>query len=109
MEIYSYFKKHLGPRSMSAGLRLRFDEGHGDPGLRFGADVSHEYQAAIGKGLEDGLSIRFSDSRNTVSIRVESTDEDHVDSSEMAFYLAARCAIEQAFVLTHVKLEDLKS
>lgn len=109
MEIYSYFTKHLGPRSMSAGLGVHFDENLGEPGIHFRATVSSEYQPAIVKGLEDGLAIRFPDSLNTASINIERADEHPFNSSQFAFYLAARCVIEQAYILRLVKPEDLKS
>ncbi len=109
MEIYSYYNKNLGPKSQSAGLRVQFIENRGEPGIHYKTDVGHEYRAAIVKGLEDGLAIRFPDSRHTASITIEASDEHPIDSCPNAFYLTARCIIEQAYVLSHITLEDSKS
>ena len=93
---------------MSAGLRVDFDQVRGEPGIHYDADVSQEYRAAIVKGLEDGLAIRFPDSGNSLSIRIKQSDEHPVDSCALSFYLVARCVVEQAYTLIHAR-RDLVS
>ena len=100
LEVYGYFKKHLGPRLMSAGLRLQFHYNQA-PGIHFKAAVSEEYREAILKGIKDGMSIRFLDFPATGSIWITEVTEHPVDSSQIAFYQAARCAIEEAYALAH--------
>jgi len=92
---------------MSAGLRvsLSFNDA---PGIHYKAAISEEYRAAIAQGLRDGLAIRFADSMDKASIWISEVNEDPVDSSQMAFYLVARCVIDQAHTLTHVKLNELR-
>ena len=107
MEIYGYFKRHLGPRMSGAGLRVQFH--YNQPsGIHYKTSVSEEYKSAIVKGLEDGMAIRFPDRLKTASIWITEVNEHPVDSSRMAFYQAARCVIEQAYTITKVKPTDLE-
>lgn len=71
------------------------------PGIHFKAAVSEEYREAILKGIKDGMSIRFPDFPATGSIWITEVTEHPVDSSQIAFYQAARCAIEEAYALAH--------
>lgn len=106
VEVYGYFKKHLGPRFMGAGLRLQFHYNQ-TPGIHFKTVVSEEYRGAILKGIKDGMSIRFPDFFETGSVWITEVAEHPVDSSQMAFYQVARCVIEQAYALTQMKREHL--
>jgi hypothetical protein len=102
LEVYGHFRQNLGPRHMAAGLRLQF---HYDqiPGTHFKAAVSEEYREAITKGIKDAMSVRFPDFPETGSVWITEASEHPVDSSPWAFYLAARCVIEQAYALTQLK------
>jgi hypothetical protein len=102
VEVYGHFSKHLGPRYMAAGLRLQFHDNQ-IPGIHFKVAVSEEYREAITKGIEDGMSFRFPDFPETGSVWITEATEHPVDSSRWAFYLAARCVIEQAYALTQLK------
>lgn len=62
---------------------------------------------AILKGIGDGMSLRFPDFPKTGSIWVTEISEHPVDSSEWAFYLAARCVVEEAYALTQVERSEL--
>jgi hypothetical protein len=93
VEVYGHFRKHLGPRSMGAGLRLQFHYNQ-IPGIHFKVAVSEEYKGAILKGIKEGMSARFPDFPKTGSVWITEVTEDPVDSSQVAFYLAARCVIE---------------
>lgn len=102
VEIYGHFRKHLGPRYMAAGLRLQFHYNQ-IPGIHFKVAVSEEYKVAITKGIRDGMSLRFPDFPETGSVWITEATEHPVDSSPLAFYLAARCVIDEAYTLTQVK------
>lgn len=90
---------------MGAGLGLQFHHNQ-TPGIHFKTPVREEYREAIVKGIKDGMSIRFPDFPETGSIWITEVTEHTVDSSPMAFYLAARCVIEEAYALTHAKHAD---
>jgi hypothetical protein len=104
VEVYGQFRKHLGPRYMSAGLRLQFHYNQ-IRGVHFKVAVSDEYREAILKGIGDGMSVRFPDFPETGSVWITEVTESPVDSSERAFYLAARCVIELAYTLTQTLTE----
>jgi len=105
VEVYSQFSRHLGPRFMGAGLRLQFHYNQ-TPGVHFKVDVNDEYREPILKGIKDGMSVRFPDFPVTGSVWITEVAEHPIDSSQMAFYLAARCVIDQAYTLTQVKREQ---
>lgn len=105
VEVHSYFSKHLGPRYMGAGLKLQFHSNQ-PPGIHYKVAVNEEYRAAILKGIEDGVSIRFPDFPKTASIWITEVNEHPVDSSQIAFYIAARCAIDQAYCLSQIAHEQ---
>src|SRR5579864_9204237 len=96
VEVYGHFSKHLGPRYVAAGLRLQFHDNQ-TPGIHFKVVVSVEYREAIVKGVKDGIAVRFPDFPETGSVWITEVTEDPVNSSPWAFYLAARCVIEQAY------------
>jgi hypothetical protein len=99
LEVYSYFRKHLGPRFAAAGIMLQFHSNQ-IPGIHFKAVVSEEFKEGIRKGILEGLSFRFPELTKRMSVWVTEVTEHPVDSSERAFYMAAHCAIEQAYLLT---------
>jgi len=104
VDIYGRFSKYVGARFMGAGLRLQFHYNQ-IPGIHFKVAIREEYREATLKGIKDGMSIRFPDFPETGSIWITEVAEDPIESSEMAFYLAARCVIDQAFSLTQVAHE----
>lgn len=89
---------------MGAGLRLQFHYNQ-VPGVHFKVAVADEFREAIRKGIKDGMSLRFPDFPETGSFWITEATEHPVDSSQVAFYLAARCAIEQAYALTQLKAD----
>jgi hypothetical protein len=101
IELVSYFRKHLGPRFDSAGLRVQFHYNQ-EPGIHFKVKTSEEYRDAIMKGLLEGMALRFPDFPGTGSIWITEIMEDKVSSSWRAFYLAARLVIEQAYSLVEL-------
>ena len=90
---------------MGAGLRLQFHPNQ-PPGIHYKVAVNEEYRAAILKGIKDGISIRFPNFSETASIWITEVTEHPVDSSQLAFYIAARCAIDQAYCLSQVAYEQ---
>jgi hypothetical protein len=104
VEVYSHFSKHLGPRFMGAGLKVQFHYNQ-VPGIHYKVAVNDGYKAAILKGIEDGMTIRFPNFPRTASIWITGVDEHPVDSSSGAFYMAARCVIDQAYLLVQVAHE----
>jgi len=103
VEVYGHFSKHLGPRLMSAGLGIQFESDQA-PGIHFKAAVSDEYREAVLKGIRDAMATRFPDFPETGSVWITEITEHPVDSSEWAFYLAARSVIELAYALTQKKV-----
>ncbi len=106
LEVYGSFRQNLGPRFMSAGLRLQFRYDQPTPGVHFKAVVSEEYKGSIINGIQDGMSVRFPDFHKTGSVWITEAAEHPVDSSRWAFYLAARSVVEQAYALTQLKHEQ---
>lgn len=104
VEVYAHFSKHLGPRFMGAGLKVQFHYNQA-PGIHYKVAVNEEYRTTILKGIEDGMAIRFPNFPKTASIWITGVDEHPVDSSRFAFYLAARCVIDQAYSLAEVTHE----
>jgi len=101
-EVRGYFACHLGPRFMAAGLTLQFRYNFA-PGIHYKVAVNDEYRTAIRKGIEDGMGLRFPAFPG--SVWITAVEEHPVDSSKMAFYLAARSVIDQAYSLAQVALE----
>jgi len=102
LEVYGSFSQNLGPRFMSAGLRLQFRYDQPAPGVHFKSTVSEEYKGSIIEGIKDGMSARFPDFPETGSVWITEATEHPTDSSPWAFYLAARCVVEQAYALTQL-------
>jgi len=101
IELFTHYRRHLGPRFDRAGLRLRSHYNQ-QPGIQFHVPVSSAYRAAIIRGIEQGMAKRFPDFPTTGSIWVHEIVEDDVESSEHAFYTVARAAIEQAYTIASV-------
>jgi hypothetical protein len=97
-ELAVSYWRHLGPRCEAAGITLQFHYNQ-PPGTHFKVDCRAEYTDAILRGIEDGMALRFPNFPSTGSIWVTGINEHPVDSSQMAFYRAARSAIEQAYFL----------
>jgi hypothetical protein len=106
MECRAYFRKHLGPRFMAAGLTVSFEPNQA-AGIQFDVPVPEEYREPIIKGIKDGMSARFPDFLNTGRILIKEVADHPVDSSAWAFYLSARCVIDQAYTLSQVKYQEL--
>jgi hypothetical protein len=106
VEVYAHFSEHLGPRYMAAGVRLQFHYNQ-LPGVHFKVAVREEYREAILKGITGGMSARFPNFPQTGSVWITEVTEHPVDSSPLAFYFAARCAVDLGYTLTQVK--DLRS
>jgi hypothetical protein len=108
IEIYGSFRRHLGPRFESAGIGLVFlsDE-------NFGVDCIAECSdplvvPAIRRGIEERVSELFSNLRHRFRVEVVKIDYHNVDSSARAFYLAARAAIDQAFIIINTTYDAAK-
>ena len=100
MELYSYFSIHHGPRYSAAGLRVQFHYNQ-VPGIHFKVAPPEEYRAAILRGLQEGLALRFPEFPSSGSLWVTEVTVHEVDSSEQAFYRVARLVIDQAHSLAN--------
>lgn len=65
--------------------------------FHFKTAVNQEYRDAILKGIQDGMAELFPNFPASGSIWIEKVYEHPVDSARIAFYAAARAAIEQAY------------
>ncbi len=99
--MFGSFSMHLGPRFEAAGLRIQFHYNQ-PPGIHFKAEAPAEYRDSILRGLRDGLASRFPDFPAAGSVWITEIAEHEVDSSQQAFYRAARMAIDQAFTLAQL-------
>jgi hypothetical protein len=95
IELTCLYQKHLGPRYEGAGLRIQFHYNQ-VPGIHFKVAPPEEYAEMILQGLKDGLSLRFPDFPSYGSIWILEIFDDPVDSSQRAFYKAARMIIDLA-------------
>jgi len=102
IEVYGYFRQHLGPRMQAAGLRIVFNYNQ-PPGIHFKARTPEGYRDFIVSGLRDGLAFRFPDFPESGGIWITEVVEHPVDSSQRAFYLAARMAIDQAYSIAETR------
>jgi hypothetical protein len=96
VEVYVQFRKHFGPRYLGAGLGIQFHYNQ-TPGIHFKVDVDQQYREAILNGIKDGMAALFPDFPTSGSIWIVKVLEHPVDSAQIAFYAAARAAIEQAY------------
>jgi hypothetical protein len=99
VEVYDYYSMHLGPRYESAGIGLQWD-GDQTAGVHFRVEPPEEYRGAILRGVEHGMAARFPDFPSSRSICITRAVAHEVDSSQRAFYRAARMVIDQLFTLT---------
>jgi hypothetical protein len=98
IELYASFNQHLGPRFEAAGLRVQFHYNQ-TPGIHFRVPVSEDYRAAIMRGIQEGMALRFPQFPESGSIWITEVTKHEVDSSQRAFYRVARSIIEQAHAL----------
>jgi hypothetical protein len=106
LTIRSQFSKHLGPRFIGAGLTLQFHYNQ-PPGIHIKAETLPEYEQAILLGITDSMSLRFPSFLENGSVWVTEIVDHPVDSSQWAFYLAARSAVEQAYALAEPNLYEV--
>lgn len=102
IEVYGYFSLHLGPRMQAAGLRIQFHYNQ-PPGIHLKVPVGDEYRGSIISGLRDGMALRFPAFPDSGSVWVTEVVEHPVDSSQQAFYLAARMTIDQAYSICETR------
>jgi hypothetical protein len=101
--VYAHFHRIVGPRAEEAGVRISFH--HDDAsGVNFKI-ICGEYKDAITKGIQDGMASRFPDFLKTGSVWITEITEHPINSSNSAFYLAARSVIEQAYIISQVKYQ----
>jgi hypothetical protein len=99
IEVYSYFRQHLGSRMEAAGVRAQFHYNQ-VPGIHFKVQPQEEYQNALIKGIKDGMVARFPNFPKTGSVWITEITEHEVDSCQRAFYKVGRAVIDQAYSLT---------
>ncbi len=105
IELSAWYSMHLGPRFEGAGLTLQFHYNQ-EPGIHFKVESSAEYRDAILNGIKDGMALRFPNFPSTGSIWITGVNEHPVDSSQNAFYRAARLVIDQAYALPNIRYSD---
>ena len=98
VEVLGNYSMHLGPRFEAAGLRVQFHYNQ-TPGIHFRVECPNEYRDAIMRGLRDGIALRFPTFPSIGSLWITEVLAHEVDSSQRAFYRAARMVIDQAFAL----------
>lgn len=101
IEVHASFSRHLGPRYERAGVSLQF---HPNQGVGIACKVpgaEPSYEQAVVKGIEDGLSARYGSAPMRCAIWITKMEQHPTDSSELAFYLAARGAIDLAHAVTN--------
>ena len=98
VEILGSYSMHLGPRFEAAGLRVQFHYNQ-TPGIHFKVEPPEEYRDSILRGLRDGLALRFPRFPSAGSLWVTEIFAHEVDSSQRAFYRAARMVVDQAYGL----------
>ena len=84
------YSEHLGPRYQSAGISIRFIT-HDTYNFEFLASwPEHNFSKAVEQGVLDGLRETGFDPDLGVHVVVENIEYDPVNSSEHAFYIAAK-------------------
>ena len=87
-----WFEKHLGPRFMTAGVRISLCVSDTYSFTSEATWPESDYTLAVERGVRDGLLESGCDPDEGVNIILKSIAWHTVDSSEQAFYLAAKCA-----------------
>jgi translation elongation factor EF-G len=91
-EITYGFRRHLGPRFQHADVTIQFLF-HDKYEFSSLAKWSQEnYDDTVERGIKDGLSDLGYDLEKGIKITLTNIGYHEVDSSEWAFYLAAKCA-----------------
>jgi hypothetical protein len=98
IEVYCFYRQHVGPMMESAGLRVQFHYNQ-LPGIHFKVQPSEEYRRAILQGIEDGMAARFPHFPKTGSIWIKEITEHAVESCPAAFYRAGRLVVDQAYLI----------
>jgi translation elongation factor EF-G len=98
VEVFGSYSMHLGPRYEAAGLRVQFLYNQ-TPGIHFKTEAPDEYRDSIMKGLRDGMALRFPKFPAIGSVWITEVAAHEVDSSQRAFYRAARMVVDQAFAI----------
>jgi hypothetical protein len=108
VEIEAYFRAHQ-VRMVSAGLRIQFHHNQ-PPGIHFKVEPPREYRAAIVRGIQDGLALRFPDLPDGASVWVTGITADPVESSSATFYQVARMVVDLAHsrITTAVPSDELR-
>ena len=100
IEVHGHFSRHLGPRFQTAGVSLQLHSNQGSGIVCKVANAEPAYVDAIVKGVEDGLLARYGSVSIPRAIWITRIEEHPVDSSEAAFYLAARGAVDLLYSVT---------
>jgi hypothetical protein len=93
IKISFQFSEHVGPRFITAGLTVKLE--YADD-FKFVSNVvweSDDYTEAIERGIFDGLIESEIDPELGIHITLLQVDVDPIDSSEMAFYAAAKSIV----------------
>jgi hypothetical protein len=104
LEVTAWFRQHLGPRFSAAGVTLQFHYNQ-EPGIHLKTKVPSEYQEWILNGVRDGMAKCFPEFPSSGSVWIVAIVDDDIDSSQMAFYRAARLAVSQASALVDLSRE----
>ena len=106
MEILVGYNAHKGPRCEGAGIKLQI-HGNQVPGILFKVEPSEPaYRRAIERGLKESAHLLGHNFLKTGSIWILEIHEHLLDSSEVAFYRAARLAINQIVAYRNLVAEQ---
>ncbi len=92
IEIRYRFSQHLGPRFQHGDVTLVFCTADTYRFLSKAEWPEYDWTSAVERGARDGLIEAGYDLEQGVEITLRRVEVHNVDSSEKAFYFAARCA-----------------
>ena len=92
IKIRFWYSEALGPRSHTAGVSLSLSSQDSYEFVNAAQWTIADYSHAVEKGIKEGLLETGFDPEMGIKITLDAIDEDHIDSSEHAFYIAAKCA-----------------
>jgi hypothetical protein len=103
IEIQFRFRQYLGPRFQAAGVTLQFstNDEYSFTSKATWPDSNINYSGAVEKGVKIGLKESGYDINQGVHIVLKDIDYHEVDSSEFAFFLAAKCAVKSRDNIRH--------
>ncbi len=104
IQIEFRFSEHLGPRFESAGVLIRLST---DEKYEFASVAKwseEDYSPAVERGIRDGLKESGYNPDLGINVKLENIDYHPVNSSELSFYIAAKCAVMSKAIISKSRL-----